>query len=657
MINSGDIKLMKSQILLDEVDGGGAMTANEIIDGQSNNLFPDISELDRVYGRVNERKFFVYIDTANTDSAMGSHVIIAKKPVDPKVSATLFTTKNWFDRRPSAQNYIEQYLAKGVLMPGHLLETQLAGQRAIQLVMRDSDLEPVVGQGLVLVQYEGLSGAYEQYVRVTAVSSVSRQFTYNNQDISRKVVTVEISDPLRNDYNGQTVQQFESGALPLAICRDTRVADAANYYGITDLTVNAVINDAQIQVDSIFTQLVPSAQSETPIIDANAAGENIALVAGNAGTISSSFTVLVGVAQSFYIGSAIMPGSVSFSLFGQSISDNGGVLKNAGGTQIGNINYQTGQITWLAAAGSGSTTITLTFTPAAAPTQPFNSYSIPVTADNRGYNWVSTIIPIPAPGTLIASYMAQNKVYLLRDNGAGKLVGADSAFGSGSVSYTTGSVLLTTGALPDVGTPILLQWGTPITTFARADLPVLPASVEFDLQREGITASSATVSWLLEGVAKTATSNSAGLFSGDATGSINYATGKGKITPSKLPQVNTVFTFNFDYGDAQSQTLEDIEPDGAQQLSFTIGTGAAIKPGSVSLEIPVKNGVVSSQTLIVVVHDVPVNGTTGNLVDVLGVVMGTITYASGAVVITPTATQITYRPTFATILYTSGSVS
>jgi hypothetical protein len=36
-------------------------------------------------------------------------------------------------------------------------------------------------------------------------------------------------------------------------------------------------------------------------------------------------------------------------------------------------------------------------------------------------------------------------------------------------------MVLTTGALPDVGTPILLQWGSPITTFARADLSVSPA--------------------------------------------------------------------------------------------------------------------------------------------------------------------------------------
>lgn len=55
-IQTGDIKLLKSQVLLDTADGGGAMTSNEVIDGQSNNLFPDVSALDRTYGRISMRK-------------------------------------------------------------------------------------------------------------------------------------------------------------------------------------------------------------------------------------------------------------------------------------------------------------------------------------------------------------------------------------------------------------------------------------------------------------------------------------------------------------------------------------------------------------------------------------------------------------------------
>jgi hypothetical protein len=57
---------------------------------------------------------------------------------------------------------------------------------------------------------------------------------------------------------------------------------------------------------------------------------------------------------------------------------------------------------------------------------------------------------------------------------------------------------------------------------------VLPAAIEFDLGQVAIAASSVSVTWTLDGVSKTASSNALGQFTGDATGSINYATG-GKL--------------------------------------------------------------------------------------------------------------------------------
>ena len=61
-----------------------------------------------------------------------------------------------------------------------------------------------------------------------------------------------------------------------------------------------------------------------------------------------------------------------------------------------------------------------------------------------------------------------------------------------------------------VGTPILLLWGTPIVTFVRSNLSVEKAAFEFDLGQEGI-APGVTVTWLLEGVSKTAISNAQGI--------------------------------------------------------------------------------------------------------------------------------------------------
>ncbi|MGD7248037.1 hypothetical protein ACQCRE_25305, partial [Ralstonia pseudosolanacearum] len=153
-ILTGDIKLLAAERLLDTPDGGGRMTGHVVVDGQSNNLFPDISELDRTYGRVSLRKSFVGVLTDSTDSYYGAHAILAEAPTDPRVSVTLFTTKSWTDRRDAAKDRVERYLARGVKWPGQLLERQLTGQRAITLLLKPSDSLPRVGQALVLVQDE-----------------------------------------------------------------------------------------------------------------------------------------------------------------------------------------------------------------------------------------------------------------------------------------------------------------------------------------------------------------------------------------------------------------------------------------------------------------------------------------------------------------------
>ncbi len=51
-IQSGDVKLLKSAVMADVPEGGGAPTGHAIADGVSNAIFPDISEVDRAGGRV-----------------------------------------------------------------------------------------------------------------------------------------------------------------------------------------------------------------------------------------------------------------------------------------------------------------------------------------------------------------------------------------------------------------------------------------------------------------------------------------------------------------------------------------------------------------------------------------------------------------------------
>jgi len=66
-IYKDDIKLMASQRMTDTNDGGGRMTGNEIISGEHNTIFPDISDIDRAYGVVNIMS--THLSVQSTDTA------------------------------------------------------------------------------------------------------------------------------------------------------------------------------------------------------------------------------------------------------------------------------------------------------------------------------------------------------------------------------------------------------------------------------------------------------------------------------------------------------------------------------------------------------------------------------------------------------------
>lgn len=643
-IETKNLVLYKSERLSDTEDGGGKYSGQMIEDGQSNNLFNDVSELDRTMGDVSLRKLFPAVTTNDTDLLMGATVFISENPKDPNVSALLFSTKSWIDERKSAQNRIENYLAKGGQAAGSPLDTHYAGMKTLQVAMFLSEVESSVGSTLVMVSKEGQALQHEQYVRITKVEIRIAKMVIDGKEVEYKIATYSINDPLDQDYVGLSARQWYSGEKSETILRDTIVADTGKYYASSNLKSAAKVGEFTVNAESIFAQLVPSAQTETPIVDVNAAGESMVLVPGNTAAITATYLTTIGTAQNLYLGSSVMPSSVSFNLFGQQITDQGGLLKNTSGTQVGTIDYQRGLIQWTQAAGAGSANLSMTFKPASAPNQYFQSETRPVTQQNQSANWTGVLVPPPAPGSLSVSYMSQGKFYELKDDGSGQLKGASTSFGSGAVNYETGSWSLTTGALPDVNTPILLLWGTPLATFIRSGLAVEPAAFEFDLQQAGIASGSVTVKWLLEGEQKTATTNTLGQFSGDATGTFNYATGQGRLVPNKLPQKNTVFTINYSYGVPLDQTVENVMP-ADQKLKFTIGSGAAIQPNSVELTVPVADQI-GSVIGTVVLTDIPVNAEVGNLVNSQGKVQGTITYATGAVEIIPEATSSVFTKSY-----------
>ena len=660
-IQSGDVKLLKSAVMADVPEGGGAPTGITIADGVSNAIFPDISELDRAGGRVNLRKTFVSVQTDETDTYFGANVIVAEPPQDARVSVTLFSTEKTFDTREQAQVRIEAYLNKGPEWAGYLFENHIAGQRVIQLFQRVTDTIPNVGQTLVLIENEGLGTQKEQYIRATSVSVVERTFTYNSdQDYKANVVTVEISDALRYDFTGSPATRTFTRASNSTKVRDTVVADAGTYVGVVPLTQAAAVGDFTIKGASIYTQLVPSAQTETPISFVPpyaAAGLPVPGAVPVSYTASHAWTTSI----KFNLPGGCLPGSLTIATDGITIFDDAGLLKTASGT-MGTIDYANGVLSLN--SGSMSNAKAITYTPAAQILRAPQSSEIPVTPESRSQSYVGTVNPVPQPGTLSISYMAQGRWYVLSDGGNGSLKGLDASYGAGTFNKNTGAFVVTLGALPDVGSSLILTWNVP-TQETQQPQTNLKASQSLALNPPAGTAvqpGSLTVSWEYSGT-KTASAATSGVLSGAATGFLSAAQNRLDFAPNVMPSVGTQLTVSYVAGPKQEDSFTHPSRNGAGLLPVTATLGA-IEPGSLEVEwnTLTDTAVLGAYTLAQLQEmgvraawrdptQIARDDGGGNVV-LNGASIGTVNYASGAVVFNPDVSIQIPRPN-----YTSAAIT
>lgn len=648
-IQSGDVKLVKSQVMDDVPEGGGAATSQVITDGTSNSVFPDVSELDRAGGRVNLRKLFAHIQTPDTDGYFGGNIIVAEGPQDPRVAITIFSTKDTFDRRDAAKSRIEAYLAPGPEWPGYLLENHIAGQRSIQLFQQvGSEIVPV-GHTLLLIQDEGLVTQKSQYVRTTRVVFVERTFVGDDgKPYQAWVVTCDISDPLLQDFKGSPPSRYFARQRPAAtMVRDTVVADAATYNGVATLAEPVAIGDVAARVNSIFTQLVPSAQTEIPIVDFSAAGQKVTLIDGANGTVSYPTNQPLNSTTVLSVGNSILPGTLSIAAGGTTLTDEGGQVFD-GATAIGTVDYARGEIRMALTAPTYNGAKTITFRPASAPLNLADTAVTAVTQETRAYNYIKTIEPVPSPGTLTVSYRSNGKWYDLKDNGSGRLAGSDSSFGSGTISYTTGTVAITCGALPDVGSAILYAWGGPSTYINRSGLAAPVAKVKIQLDHTGIAPGTVAISWN-DGVARNAADDSHGNIAGSCTGTIRYQTGELELwLTGNLPAGGQQYTVDYSYGPPEVLQIAAPEPTGG---IMEVDLGATdVLPNDVEIEfvgtieyVSVPDPLtITVKNANIVVRDNGAGGLTHN-----GVACGTIDYATGIAQINLAAIQISYkRPTW-----------
>ncbi len=540
-ITVNDLKFFKSERMTDFADGGGQMTGNEIVSGVENQIFDDISDVDRAAGDVSIRKIYAAVTSANTDKYLDAGVVVFDEPDDPATSVLITSTGDFFDERAQIQSYIENYRIQSSRYFAWLFELQIEGARTITLFGRESDEAPSVNTTLLLIEYTDNTWATEstrQFVRIIRVLlDEVQEFTDDQGKFKRRIITVELSEALRYTFHGAQISRYDN-LHPRAVVYTTMVVDAAKYYGIRPLVQQADPGDTVIYADSIRGRLIPSSQIESPVTDVTAAGERTFAVPASLTTIN--FTVSDTFIPGFvlYAGRPIYPGTLVISISGGELVDDGGNLKS-GQTSVGEVDYAQGVITFSILSPTYAGTKTVTFRPGAAISRASNCYAIPITDQTRFRAYVASLKPLPDPGTLIVDYLSSGNWYRLRDNGNGALTGASAAYGSGTVNFTTGSVSLSLGSYPDINSAILFSWGSGADT---RSLTQAAQALTFKVStgRGGLVPGEQTLTW--SGVSLTDQGD--GTLTGTGgSGVIDYASGELTLTPATIPAANTALTF------------------------------------------------------------------------------------------------------------------
>lgn len=626
-INQSDLKFYPSE-RLDDTDEGGGMPLGTPIKGVAGEIFTPISSIARTNGDFDNVLLYGGVQRSDNEPLIGSFVALTKPPTDPNVSYLLFGA-NFGELRKDGVKRIENYSTATIESPMTLLSNPSKGSKIVQAYQRVGEKLPSIGDVYCLRQEKQGYTKAEQYIQLVKIEATERTFTgADGREFVRMVVKMEISQALNHDFIGADYPSEHYIDNPCKI-RETHVADAATYHGIKPLAQKADKGASSVKITSIMEKIVPTAQMEMPIIDASASRFAPMIVDVGATAIFIGGMFDLSRENTYYL-RPFVPNSLNLG----GVTDNGGKLIYEG-TQIGTADYATGTLVITSPIGKAVSQASLR--PAVTITPLQDSYRIDVNLQNRSYNYIHTV-PNVGVGSLTVAYMAQGKWYELSDNGSGVLVGQAQAHGSGTVNYRTGTVSLTCGLMPDVGSSILFNVGNQAKITALTDTPQVYYG--YDCKALPLTVT-------LGG--KTQKANKLGKLAGNLTGHYDNGLQKLFVSPDGLSfKPNGQASYNT--GNRQVVTITAPSRDGDGNVTLNL-SDHALTAGTVEMLYAVKytkDGV--THELVKRLYD---DGN-GKLIDSAGREIGMVDYATATAKFNPRAkaTNDELVPKYRTETYT-----
>ncbi|MBU2113720.1 MAG: hypothetical protein KKE94_08085 [Gammaproteobacteria bacterium] len=238
-----DLKIFKSERMTQQPDAGGQRTANEVQNGQLNEVFGNISDIDHAQSAVDIAKIYPAVSTANTALLQDGHILINEPTLDPLVDVMIIESAavNDGSTRADIIEAIESSVVPSLLLRSGLSE-MVAGQDQINTLDLSSDAagvgeQPTVtlrigGIYVISVEYTGTEDTdwprYQHFIKVTAIDATSIRF--------------EPPLPAPAPGRGRLVNSQNR----CTVLRDITTGAGVTYHGVTLLTDGAAGTTLQV---------------------------------------------------------------------------------------------------------------------------------------------------------------------------------------------------------------------------------------------------------------------------------------------------------------------------------------------------------------------------------------------------------------------------
>ena len=519
--------------MADVDNGGGPPTSQLVPDGASNAIFPDISEDARTGGLVEVRHLHGVLRNTDTDALLGANIIISEPPDDPGVGFTLIKSPSTFAVRTDLVALLESTSQPGAEFSGYLLENHTAPMRSINIAQRPGVESPSVNTTLYIVENEGLPSEKFAFVRVRRVTVSEQTFSEivgsEVLNFQVQIAACELFSPLGVDFAGSPASRLYARNTAKALIRRVNFSDAGTFYSASRLTEATAVDDVDIKVESVYTQIVPNTRTETPLLNQRPGGTRQVTLTDSQGSFAVSAAshtgrMLItettqGYTQTFKMVPPPAPNSiaVSFAALGnwQTAEDDG--AGNFTGSGSGTVLYSTGDGAITMDALPDYNTYLLWQW---ADTAPFvnNCPSGPVIVTTRPPEFEIDL----APGFAVSGSTVTWPSGGVTKTATADAAGALSGHATGSLVSALGKAYIRPSAMPDAGASFTVTHQsrpTTVQSFAGASVDA-GGFVALSLSAEPVPGT-VTVNWV---TARTVSASSGADLTGASVGGIEGVT-------------------------------------------------------------------------------------------------------------------------------------